>query len=323
MGDAPILTAAARLEELPKQLISIQLSIQDQASLNLKIADFSIALRGLGVLEQKRGRYFLGPFLAESYLSPGLTVKVCNNSPIAEIPPQYHLFSSGSHWQLYQKNNQYYFKMIARAKKGPFISRLAVFPQDFRSGKIYTYSPVGDREFPLTYPLDQLLLIHLAALHQGVLVHGCGALLNGRGLLFIGSSGAGKSTIGALLHNYRDALILSDDRVMIRKKNDGWYLYGTPWQGTLPLFSAQRARLTRIFFLKKAKINKISPLSGLGVARRLVNFSFLPYWLKPYMEKTLSTVFSLAHNNIFRELSFLPDKRIISLIEDDLAATPR
>lgn len=299
------------------------MNIQDQAGLNLTIADFGIALSGLDVLEQKRGRYFLGYFLAESCLSPGLTIKISNNGPIADIPPKYHLFSSGSHWQLYQKNNQYYFKVIARAKNGLFISRLAVFPKNFRSGKIHTYSPVGDREFPLTYPLDQLLLIHLAALHQGILTHGCGALLNGQGLLFIGSSGAGKSTLGALLHNYRDALILSDDRVMIRKKNDGWHIYGTPWQGTLPLFSAQRARLTRIFFLKKAKINKISPLSGLEAMQRLVNFSFLPYWLKPYMEKTLSTVFSLTQNNIFRELSFLPDKRVIPLIEDDLVVTPQ
>ena len=88
------------------------------------------------------------------------------------------------------------------------------------------------------YPLDELLFISLLGQGRGVEIHGCGVVLNGSdGLLFAGQSGAGKSTIARLCLAEPGAVVLSDDRVILREEPDGIWMYGTPWHGEEPLAS--------------------------------------------------------------------------------------
>lgn len=259
----------------------------------------------------------LGSFLTKPR-AKAMEIEVVSSEPIAAIPSQYKVFSSGSHWQLYKVDNKYCYTITSQNRRSDFISRLAVFPNSFSSGKIHTYSPVGDRDFPLAYPLDQLALIHLSSLHQGLLAHACGIIFKGKGLLFAGSSGAGKSTIGALFQKYRDCVILSDDRSMVKKENNGYYLYGTPWRGTLDSCSPERAPLTRVFFLKKAKRNYLRRLNSQEASKRLVSASFLPYWDEASMVKSLAVISSLVRKDVFYELSFAPGKAAVEILNNEL-----
>jgi hypothetical protein len=285
--------------------------------LSFAIAGFDIRIHGLGQVERERGELMLGPFLSQPS-AKAMGIEIISNTPIPNIPVRYRLFSSGSHWQLYKVNNQYCYKITSQNKRSDFTSRLAVFLPDFSSGRIYTYSPVGDREFPLTYPLDQLLFIHLASLHHSVFVHGCAVRQEGKGLLFAGASGAGKSTLGGLFKECRDCLVLSDDRIIIKKEGVQYVLYGTPWHGSLPFSSNQKVPLSKVFFLKKAKRNRLIPLSPAESLRRMICFSFLPYWEKAYMDEVLVSLKDLSRQNIFYELSFRPDKSVVEYIENAL-----
>ena len=59
----------------------------------------------------------------------------------------------------------------------------------------------GDRLpiYPLHYPLDELLMVHLLARGRGVEIHGSGIVdADGYGTLFAGQSGAGKTTMSRL-----------------------------------------------------------------------------------------------------------------------------
>lgn len=291
------------------------MAIKNDSCLSVFIAGFGIVISPLPALEKKIGSKVFLPFVTHSR-DCRMRIDIVNNGPIPEIPGRNIVFSSDSHWQLYKNKDKYYFKITSREKGRDFISRLAVFPSDFSSGEIYTYSPVGDRDFPLSYPLDQILFIHLAALHRGVLLHACGALIKGNGFVFAGHSGAGKSTIGGLVKKYARANILSDDRIIVKKEKNRFMIYGTPWHGTLPYAFAEQARLEKVFFLKKARANKIIQLSPLEAMRRLGAVSFLPYWDKSFMRKSLSTISELANKNIFFELSFVADSRVIEVIND-------
>jgi len=284
--------------------------------ITVAIAGFGFVIGPLDIVQQQKAQNLRAFFSKEKH---GINLKVFSNGPIPDISPDRRVFSSGSHWHLYRLNRNYYFKITSREKNKEFISRLAVFPSDFSSARIYTYSPVGDKGFPLEYPLDQILFIHLSALNKGVLLHACGVVLKEQGMIFVGSSGAGKSTIGGLFAEYKQTLILSDDRIIAKKEGSDFMIHGTPWYGSLGLCSPSKARLKKIFFLKKSDRNTITPLSIHESFKRLTSFSFLPYWEKAPLIKTLSTINSIASlKNLCYELSFRPDKSIVGLVEDVL-----
>ena len=290
--------------------------MKENVYIRVSIAGFDFVIGPLDAIQQQKAQNFKSFFSKGKH---GINLRVFSNGTIPDISLDTRVFSSGSHWQLYRINKDYYFKITSCEKNKEFISRLAVFPSDFSSAKIYTYSPVGDKGFPLEYPLDQILLIHLSALNKGVLLHACGVVLKEQGLIFVGSSGAGKSTIGGLFSEYKQALILSDDRIVAKKEGSDFMINGTPWYGSLGLCSPSKVRLKKIFFLKKSVRNSITPLSAYESFKRLTSFSFLPYWEKAPLTKTLSTINSIASiKNLCYELSFQPDKGIVGLVEDVL-----
>ena len=84
---------------------------------------------------------------------------------------------------------------------------------------------------PLQYPLDQLLTMLILADRDGCILHAAGLVRRGRGVAFVGRSGAGKTTLMRLLDDRTDLARLSDDRVVIRIVNGVPRVFGTPWAG--------------------------------------------------------------------------------------------
>ena len=71
---------------------------------------------------------------------------------------------------------------------------------------------------PLEYPLDELLIMHRLTQERAIELHGCGIVrADGTGNLFVGHSGAGKSTTTRLWTEREDVEILSDDRIIVRR----------------------------------------------------------------------------------------------------------
>jgi hypothetical protein len=70
----------------------------------------------------------------------------------------------------------------------------------------------------LSYPLDELLIMHRLTQEKALEVHGCGIVgTDGIGNLFVGHSGAGKSTTTRLWTSSQDVEVLSDDRIILRR----------------------------------------------------------------------------------------------------------
>ena len=87
----------------------------------------------------------------------------------------------------------------------------------------------------------------LAVEHGGLLLHSAGALRDGRGYIFPGQSGTGKSTIAGLA-TPRET-ILSDEMVVVRKKEESYLVYSTPFYGTNPSAGRNIAAPLRAAFL--------------------------------------------------------------------------
>lgn len=187
----------------------------------------------------------------------------------------------------------------------------AVMDDGLQRGDVYC----DEQTAPLDYPFDEILAASLLSMGRGVIIHGCGAVAGGEGLLFVGSSGKGKSTVARLLKD-EGAVILNDDRIIVRKDGGEYYIYGTPWHGDVNDCSAGRAPLKAIYFLKHSDRNLASRTSLIDSVMRLVICSFPTFWDKKGMEFTLGFLNALAEAIPSYEFNFLPDGSAIKYIKN-------
>jgi hypothetical protein len=207
------------------------------------------------------------------------------------------IFDSSASWQLYRNSRHYIFTL-------PF-QRLYI-THDFTEGKFYRRCADSDDFFPWRYPFDQLLMIGYLGKAKGVMVHSCGVFFNGEGMLFLGASGTGKSTLSSVLSK-QGASILSDDRIVIRKDSNGAFIYGTPWQGEAQFSLSKRAPLKKIFFIKHAQKNYIQEIKPADALARFISCSFIPFWNKKGIEFTIDFFSQLLIDYPVYEFGFVPD----------------
>jgi hypothetical protein len=109
----------------------------------------------------------------------------------------------------------------------------------------------------MMYPFEGRLLYK-----GGIVLHGAAVEYNGKGFIFTGISGAGKTTQAHLWQKYRNALIINGDSPSIRMKDGIPYLYGTPWCGTSGESINRKAHLSAVIMVKKGDTNSIRELKG-------------------------------------------------------------
>src|SRR4029453_9224119 len=145
--------------------------------------------------------------------------------------------------------------------------------------------------FPLQYPLDELVMIHVLSQGKGVEVHGCGLIDQaGRAYVFLGQSGAGKSTLGRLWLDHPGVTLLSDERVVLRTDRDRIAVYGTPWQGDAHFAAPLSGDLAAVFFLNQGPVPAVVPTGGSRAAARLLACSFLPFHNAAAVDGTMTAV---------------------------------
>jgi hypothetical protein len=163
--------------------------------------------------------------------------------------------------------------------------------RDFSAGDLYLLAGSDPTSAALGYPLDELLVTNILAHHGiGVDVHALGVDDRGRGLLFVGVSGAGKSSAARLWAARRGVTILSDDRIVLRRQEGAIYAHGTPWHGDAGLWDPGRVSLERIFFIGKAQEYAARRLSPAAAAARLFVCSFLPFWSRTGLGRSLAVI---------------------------------
>jgi hypothetical protein len=134
------------------------------------------------------------------------------------------LFDSGSLWQLYEDGAEFQFDFRAPILGMQSYKRLFVDRQ-FRRARLQMstqcFAGTGYAVAPLEYPLDELLIMHRLTQEKAIELHSCGIVRpDGTGNLFVGHSGAGKSTTTRLWAAREDVEVLSDDRIIVRRDEE-------------------------------------------------------------------------------------------------------
>jgi radical SAM protein with 4Fe4S-binding SPASM domain len=196
-------------------------------------------------------------------------------------------------WLIYKKDDSWIYLGIAPRKEDKHLHRVAVFNSDHTHAEIYNDGEKiyrkGDLGTLTLFPTDQILLARLLADRQGFYLHACGVSLGGKGLLFVGHSEAGKSTMAGMLKG--KAEILCDDRMIIRKNSHGFRIYGTWSHGDVPDTSGNSAPLKAIMFLEKADKNELIPLENKKeIIHRLLACLIRPLVTADWWEEMLSLI---------------------------------
>ena len=207
------------------------------------------------------------------------------------------LFDSGAVWTARETQEGLAFDLASPALDPLPYKRLLV-DRGFSRAQLLLSRAVLARTadwFPLEYPLDELLVTHLLSGAAGVEIHGCGLVDSGSGAhLFVGHSGAGKTTTARLWAGRSGVEVLSDDRVILRVLPEGIRMFGTPWHGEGCYAAPGSARLHRIFILEHGRQNEITLLPPGAAAAELFARLFVPFYSPPRLEAALAVVARIA-----------------------------
>jgi hypothetical protein len=203
-----------------------------------------------------------------------------------------------SPWVIYKLHDSWIYKSLPPHPDGP-IERVVVFNKDHTRADIYNatdrFFREGGRSSLTLFGTDQILLARVLADRDACYLHSCGAILDGKGLVFAGQSDAGKSTMAMMLKD--DAELLCDDRNIVRKWPDGFRIHGTWSHGDVPIVSPNSAPLRAIMFLEQAKENRLIPIDD---AKEIMMGRLLTRVIKPladadWWDKTLTLLEEMAH----------------------------
>ena len=127
------------------------------------------------------------------------------------------------------------------------------------------------------------------------LFHGSAIAVDGAGYLFTAKSGTGKSTHARLWREMLGdrAVMINDDKPLIRITGDGAVVYGTPWNGKHRLGTNTVVPLKAVCVLERAEHNSIRGITREEAFPMLVQQSYRP--LDPAaLAKTMTLVDRLS-----------------------------
>jgi hypothetical protein len=249
-------------------------------------------------------------------VTPDLSIEACwqnlDNCTKGQL-----VFDSGGAWKLYLKDDCFWFHCSAPAL-GEIPYKVARLDPDFSRGHVYLHQPffeIGKPVYPLQYPLDELLILNLLSQGRGAEVHACGIVdTDNNGYLFVGQSGAGKTTMARLWAEDPGIRVLSDDRIILRWDRAQLWMYGTPWHGEAVFASAARAPLKQIYFISHGDKNSLNSMSGAESAASLFTCSFPVFYSSGGLKFTIDFYGSVANAIPCNKLSVVPNREVIAFI---------
>ena len=172
--------------------------------------------------------------------------------------------------------------------------------------------------------VDNALMIQFAmasACMGTALFHSATVSFEGKGYMFLGKSGTGKSTHASLWRKHIDGVeLMNDDNPAVRVKPDGTtVVYGTPWSGKTPCYKNVSAPLGGIVLLSQAPYNKIIRLNGIGAYAAIVPSISGKRWDSRIADGLHETENTLASNIPVWHLDCLPDADAARLCKETIA----
>ncbi len=164
----------------------------------------------------------------------------------------------------------------------------------------------------LNYPSDQSLITNRLLRLGALVLHACGVVMDGRGYVFCGRSGIGKTTMARMWRD-RGAILLNDDRVILRVIGNEVRLFSSPWHGEEREVKAGNVPLAGFFHLTQAAEHRLTPIAGALAGARLVATAIAPFYAADGIAHLLEQADLLTSLVPSYDLAFARNPSVINL----------
>ncbi|MBR5924646.1 MAG: hypothetical protein IKZ60_04225 [Bacteroidales bacterium] len=159
------------------------------------------------------------------------------------------------------------------------VASIVTINSDFTRAELFILDK-KERNFALNNSL--MLMYAFSTARLGALeMHSSVVMNEGRGYMFLGKSGTGKSTHSKLwIRNFPGTELLNDDNPILRLMPDGSArVFGSPWSGKTPCYKAKDVPVGAIVRIRQAPFNKIERLGAIQSYATLMSSasSFRPF----------------------------------------------
>lgn len=166
------------------------------------------------------------------------------------------------------------------------------------------------------YSIDAVLrILHtlILAKEGGFLLHSASAIRNGKAFLFAGVSGAGKTTISLLAP--ADATLLTDEISYVRKLDEGYVAFGTPFTGELAKVGENTsAAVAALYLLVQGPENRIEAVTVADAGRELLANMLFFAEDKELVHWAFQAACDFVDRVPVYRLTFIPDARVWEMI---------
>ena len=257
-------------------------------------------------------------FLAQPGSQSDVEVKVTVASPLPPLPMGPLRFDAAHGlWTLFESDVGLVIESLSPNTHQP--RACALISEDYRTVSAWILpelqmGKVGWCPMHLFNPIVEACLLTRMARQGTLLLHAAGLLSHEQGYLFTGASGTGKSTIADFFAG-RGAVVLSDERIIIRKIAGRFMIHGTPWVGSGNYATNDRAFLTHLYCISHGTDrHATSAMSPRVVAQELLRQSFLPLWDREALDTTVGLVTDLVQQVDCRALAPLKSPDIVDYV---------
>lgn len=225
------------------------------------------------------------------------------------LPPNWILHRQGQgSWNLQVNTSPYPI----------FRQRVVVLGPDFRQGDVYVEladETLPPYPYPLGVPLDRVLFVNIVTHGLGVMLHACGVVLGDKGYIFAGPSNAGKTTMARLWAGVGEATVLGDECLILRRKGDRFWVYGTPWAGEANLFCPLGVPIEGVFFIRHSGRNLLTPIPVAKAAEQLLAQTILTPYDVLSVQYGLDFCLDFVREVPACDFGFFPDESAVRTIQ--------
>lgn len=173
-----------------------------------------------------------------------------------------------------------------------------------------------------SFHVNNVLMLSYAdhgSVQEHLTVHASVVVREGKGYIFLGRSGTGKSTHTRLwLNHIEGSRLLNDDNPVVYVKDGQILVSGSPWSGKTPCYINEEYPLCGIVRLSQAPYNAISPLKGVKAYAALLPSCSCMKWNNERSDMVSDTVMRVISRVPVWHLECLPDAGAARLCSENI-----
>ena len=151
----------------------------------------------------------------------------------------------------------------------------------------------------------------------GTLLHGAVCELDEHFVVFLGSPGAGKSTLGRLVVAAGGTCLTEEYPLLTCPEGLAW-AHSTPWRGIQGPGRRLSGPLEGVFFLRHAPVNDLRQLDQREGGQRLLQTTRFFIWEPTTVPDTIEMLDRTARNTPIYDFGFVPDRSAVERLREVL-----